>query len=533
MAQEQESSSTSTSIPRVGKHSKGYDPRQVDAFVAQAHRLYDEGDPSLTLASIQNASFAMVKGGYVPAKVDAMLDRLKSALCDKQTLAEISELGRVAWKAQMEDSLHELQRHADRDHGARFASGQHKALSYKRKQVDRLIDDIMDKAAYELSEVTTDGTHPAVGDDPYPNLNAKAIENAAFTVVKGPRGYDQRQVDYYLATCADLLNRLESYQRLNENGSIPAAGTVESAAPSTPVNGVKPLFANVPQAPVAGTQENSASSTNSMASVSGTPAQAAAEQPDSTHGSFDELHAQEEAIFNTGTVSPSPVIVPPTVSQTPAAPVAAAALPFSEDSAPTETIAPVVENHDTPSASTLGPGTHSAAHASLSSIQPITPAPRTIPSYERAASQTPSTSVAQAPSAPNTADDKTDDAETVAPAQTKPFVAEQPQASETLSSLALMAHETSSIPQSSSSLDEAKSIFDTLSVPKLTSVSIPDLPMPSSTHAPTDSSDQSQNSGERNDDAVRRYIRESQMNIDIPDLAFPDASSGRDLAPRQ
>lgn len=53
--------------------------------------------------------------------------------------------------------------------------------------------------------MTTDGTHPAVGNDPYPNLNAKAIENAAFTVVKGPRGYDQRQVDYYLATCADLL----------------------------------------------------------------------------------------------------------------------------------------------------------------------------------------------------------------------------------------------------------------------------------------------------------------------------------------
>ena len=247
MAQEQESSSTSTSIPRVGKHSRGYDPRQVDAFVAQAHRLYDEGDPSLTLAGIQNASFAMVKGGYVPANVDAMLDRLKSALCDKQTLAEISELGRVAWKAQMEESLRELQRHADRDHGARFASGQHKMLSYKRKQVDQLIDDIMDKAAYELSEVTTDGTHPAVGNDPYPNLNAKAIENAAFTVVKGPRGYDQRQVDYYLATCADLLGRLESYQRLNENGSIPASGTVERPASAAPVNGVKPLFANVPQ----------------------------------------------------------------------------------------------------------------------------------------------------------------------------------------------------------------------------------------------------------------------------------------------
>lgn len=115
----------------------------------------------------------------------------------------------------------------------------------------------------------------------------------------------------------------------------------------------------------------------------------------------------------------------------------------------------------------------------------------------------------------------------------KPFVAEQPQTSETLSSLASMVHETSSIPQSSSSLDEAKSIFDTLSVPKLTSVSIPDLPMPSSAHTSTESTDQSQNSVETNDDAVRRYIRESQMNIDIPDLAFPDAPSGRDSAPRQ
>lgn len=533
MAQEQESSSTSTSIPRVGKHSRGYDPRQVDAFVAQAHRLYDEGDPSLTLASIQNASFAMVKGGYVPANVDAMLDRLKSALCDKQTLAEISELGRVAWKAQMEESLRELQRHADRDHGARFASGQHKMLSYKRKQVDQLIYDIMDKAAYELSEVTTDGTHPAVGNDPYPNLNAKAIENAAFTVVKGPRGYDQRQVDYYLATCADLLGRLESYQRLNENGSIPASGTVERPASAAPVNGVKPLFANVPQTQ-GDEPENPATSPSIAADGSNAPVQATMGQADSTQGSFDELHAQEEAIFNAGTVAPSPVIPPATISQMPAAPVAAAALPFSEDSAPTETIAPVVEDHDTPSASTLGPGTHSASHASLSSIQPITPAPRTIPSYERAAAaQTPSTPATQTPSDSNASDDKADNAETVAPTQMKPFVAEQPQTSETLSSLASMVHETSSIPQSSSSLDEAKSIFDTLSVPKLTSVSIPDLPMPSSAHTSTESTDQSQNSVETNDDAVRRYIRESQMNIDIPDLAFPDAPSGRDSAPRQ
>ena len=76
-------------------------------------------------------------------------------------------------------------------------------------------------------------------------------------------------------------------------------------------------------------------------------------------------------------------------------------------------------------------------------------------------------------------------------------------------------------------------ISDTLSVPKLTSVSIPDLPMPSSAHTSTESTDQSQNSVETNDDAVRRYIRESQMNIDIPDLAFPDAPSGRDSAPRQ
>ena len=180
-----------------------------------------------------------------------------------------------------------------------------------------------------------------------------------------------------------------------------------------------------------------------------------------------------------------------------------AALYKADTFAATTEIAPVVEDHDTPSASTLGPGTHSASHASLSSIQPITPAPRTIPSYERAvAAQTPSTPATQTPSDSNASDDKADNAETVAPTQMKPFVAEQPQTSETLSSLASMVHETSSIPQSSSSFGRGQvNLRHAVGAEAHQRIDSPTCPMPSSAHTSTESTDQSQNSVETNDDA--------------------------------
>ncbi len=145
MAQQSEAS-----IPRAGKRKWGYDPGQVDEFLEHAHALYDGDGVQLTQRDIQNVSFDLTRGGYVIAQVDAALARLERAVVDKQTACEISQHGRVAWKAQTEDLYHDVARHVGRANGERFSSGKPHVPSYDRKQVDKLADRIVDKCAAEL-----------------------------------------------------------------------------------------------------------------------------------------------------------------------------------------------------------------------------------------------------------------------------------------------------------------------------------------------------------------------------------------------
>ena len=81
---------------------------------------------NLTQHDIQNVSFDLRKNGYVIAQVDAALGRLERAVVDKQTTWEISQHGRVAWKAQTEDLFKKLDAHAEREHGQRFKPGEGK-----------------------------------------------------------------------------------------------------------------------------------------------------------------------------------------------------------------------------------------------------------------------------------------------------------------------------------------------------------------------------------------------------------------------
>ena len=103
MAQEPETEKNASGIAHAAKRKWGYDAEQVDAFLERAHMLYEGEGAQLTQHDIQNVSFELVKGGYVIAQVDAALARLERAVVDKQTTWEISQHGRVAWKAQTED----------------------------------------------------------------------------------------------------------------------------------------------------------------------------------------------------------------------------------------------------------------------------------------------------------------------------------------------------------------------------------------------------------------------------------------------
>ena len=274
MAQELREGDGKSGIARAGKRKWGYDPAQVDAFLERAHALYDSEGMNLTQHDIQNVSFDLRKNGYVIAQVDAALGRLERAVVDKQTTWEIAQHGRVTWKAKTEKLYHEVQNHAERNERERFKSGAPKQPSYDKKQVDRLVDQIVDKAAAALGVdgVTEDDVRSLA------DLNANTVNNVIFTQRKGKKGYDERQVDYFLNACVQLLSRLESYARVADFVSGEPAAPAQTATNVTvQANGVSPLFASGTQRPA--TDERFA------------PAAVAHDE------SFDALHQAEQSLF--------------------------------------------------------------------------------------------------------------------------------------------------------------------------------------------------------------------------------------------
>ena len=309
MAQQPESGRNASGIARAGKRKWGYNPEQVDEFLERTHALYDSEDAQLTQQDIQNVSFDLSKGGYVISQVDAALGRLERAVVDQQTTREIARHGRVVWKAQTEDLYRSLAAHADRAARQRFRPGDAKAPSYDRKQVDRLVDQVIDKAAAELGVdgVTADDVKDLV------DVNSTSVANVIFTQRKGKRGYDERQVDNYLNACVRLLSRIESYARVSDYVHDPATTQQRSAVAETAA------------APALFPPRGESQSLDTAAS------------PTVMDDDFAELHRVEQQIF----AVPAPAVPrEPAVAPVPPAPAPAPSAPTAETASPVTTAMP-------------------------------------------------------------------------------------------------------------------------------------------------------------------------------------------------
>lgn len=412
MAQELREGDGKSGIARAGKRKWGYDPAQVDAFLERAHALYDSEGMNLTQHDIQNVSFDLRKNGYVIAQVDAALGRLERAVVDKQTTWEIAQHGRVTWKAKTEKLYHEVQNHAERDERERFKSGAPKQPSYDKKQVDRLVDQIVDKAAAALGVdgVTEDDVRSLA------DLNADTVNNVIFTQRKGKRGYDERQVDYFLNACVQLLSRLESYARVADFVSGEPAAPAQTAKNVTvQANGVSPLFASGTQRPA--TDERFA------------PSAAAHDE------SFDALHQAEQSLFT----APAPVAP---AAPAAAAPIAYAPAPASFD-ASTSTNSTNSTNAEQPVS--FAPAAYPVHASNESAAKPVSETPSVAPTAAVAAEppvSAPSAPVsgATAGSAPSFAPAQSSH-ESAAPSSTPSVFAEQPvDMVQNDSSLAALAH---------------------------------------------------------------------------------------------
>lgn len=350
MSEQSENAGRGPVIALAGKRKWGYDVEQVDQFLARAHELYDSVEPKLTQRDIQRASFDLVKNGYVIAQVDAALSRLERAVVDKHTTWELEHSGRIPFKARSEAMLAALEAHYRRDPKNRFKAGLGKQPSYDRKQVDRLVDQVIAKVSSILG---VEGAQPT-DSKKLIDITAARVSNVIFTQRKGKRGYDERSVDYYLDAAVQLLSRLESYARVGDYASEPSEVASASApampapvAPA-PAPSAEPVAQSAPRTEVIAPlfPGNGAEADAPAAPTPVAPVSSAANDHD-----FSELTAAERSIFKPAPAAPDTVAAP--AAPAVAAPVASgslAALAKSVDqqsrepaveSAPTEAVPPV------------------------------------------------------------------------------------------------------------------------------------------------------------------------------------------------
>lgn len=327
MTHKPDTARNASGMERVGKRKLGYNVAQVDAFLERAHTLYESDEARLTQQDIQEVSFDLERNGYVIGQVDAALSRLERAVVDKCTEQEISECGRVAWKARAEELYRKLLKHAQRDYRERFDNGASRRPSYARKQVDIMVDQALDKIALMLGHELEWETDENTLND----INSTYVSNVIFTQKTGKHGYDERQVDYYLNACVRLLSSLESLKRLDKyvdsdySGhtlveAIAAASAAEdkrasAAAASSASNA--PSFAPAAKVSSAASVDSSAASSAEKGEDSNvlpkiTRSQLVPNVPDhekqsifapvdynnqSSSDSFEALHQSERAIF--------------------------------------------------------------------------------------------------------------------------------------------------------------------------------------------------------------------------------------------
>ena len=278
---------TEATIARSGKRKWGYDTKQVDAFLERAHSLYESQDPDLTQEEIANASFDLCKNGYIITQVDAALSRLERVISDRQTSLEIARVGVDGWTTRMVSLQSELTTHAGRPSGSVFKRGDPGMPSYDCKQVERLIEQVLNKTSDQLN--LQEGRKTDSGKSKNTDITADRVSNVIFTQRRGPKGYDERQVDFFLAKAVELLEQLESFARVSERAKRASASSTAPAA--------------VPAQPQLPLQDSSASGVQPLIGQSQEPAwsipnASPVAEDQSSQDDFAQLHQAERAIFD-------------------------------------------------------------------------------------------------------------------------------------------------------------------------------------------------------------------------------------------
>jgi DivIVA domain-containing protein len=169
--------------------AKGYDIRQVEAFLAKARQVYESESPGAMMTSwhVRTVGFDLVRGGYDVDAVDAALDRIEDAFARREKHSGEERAGAAGWADQLRSQEQALRAQLARPQGQRFPRGSGLELTYDVDQVDALCLQVED--AFASGRL----------------MPPDQIRMAVFKSRRGGRGYREASVDAFLDRVVELL----------------------------------------------------------------------------------------------------------------------------------------------------------------------------------------------------------------------------------------------------------------------------------------------------------------------------------------
>ncbi|MGV1035113.1 MAG: DivIVA domain-containing protein [Microbacteriaceae bacterium] len=178
---------TSTVFPQAERGRPGYDPEEVDAFLAAAKSAYDGAptDIPVSVESIRGHAFSLKRGGYSTAHVDAALERLEDVFASRRRDDAMAAGGEALVLQSARDIAQAIVNRIARPVGRRFKRVGPFTLGYHRGDVDQFADKLM--------RYFTEGWPITVAD----------VRTAVFREQRG--GYREDQVDAVLDATVDVM----------------------------------------------------------------------------------------------------------------------------------------------------------------------------------------------------------------------------------------------------------------------------------------------------------------------------------------
>ena len=164
-----------STFPRERNRRLGYDPQEVDHFVAVARAEFDMTSGGMRAAHIRQTAFTMRRGGYVTAAVDSALERLEDAFAVRERETAVRGGQERAYYAGTRQLAKEIIARLERPDGKRFARVGFSRIGYSVSEVDAF--------AHEARSYFEDGS----------SVPVERVRSIAFRPRRG--GYSEAQVD--------------------------------------------------------------------------------------------------------------------------------------------------------------------------------------------------------------------------------------------------------------------------------------------------------------------------------------------------